>query len=169
MFINLLCSIVALGSLVILILFVATIRFRLLDSPDAIFAKLQPRQVTLLPFVGDDDETAEQDRMLWHAIGGIRGIFRLLRDAFGLLALCAALDYQKKDPAEYELNVKRVETIAVSLLGAVGEAIFHRIAPWMPCPYLRLSAREYWRMCLSLQTLVSVYSPSLIERVAQVL
>jgi hypothetical protein len=168
-FIDLLCSLIALAAILMLVAFVLTMRFRRLDNPEAIFQKIKPRQVTLLPFVAEDNQAGWRDDELWRAVGGIRGLMQLPRDAFGLLALCASLDYQKMDPGEYALNVKRVETIALSSLAAAFEAMFKQFVPWMPRPYLRLIATEYWRMCLSLQTLVSTYSPSMIERVAEVL
>jgi hypothetical protein len=158
-----------LASLLVLIVFVATIRFRLLDSPEAIFRKIEPRQVALLRFVAEDDSSGARDDELWRAVGGVRGLIRMPRDAFALLALCASLGYPSKDPSEYQLNVKRVETIALSSLVAAMEAMVRRIVPWMPRPYLRLIAVEYWKMCLSLQTMVSEHSPGMIERVAEVL
>lgn len=169
MFMDLLCSVIALASLLVLIVFTLTIRFRVLDSPDKVFQQIQPRQVTLLPFVANDDASQSSDDQLWRAIGGVRGLFQLPRYAFALLALCASLDYQHKDPEEYQINLRRVETIAVSSLLAACEAAFRHFVPWMPRPYLRLVAAEYWRMCLSLQTLVEVYSPNMIERLAEVL
>jgi hypothetical protein len=168
-FIDLFCAAIALASLLMLIAFVVTIRFRVLDDPDKIFKKIQPLQVTLLPFVADDDASREGDEQLWRAVGGLRGLMRLPRYAFALLAVCAALDYPTKDPCEYQLNVRRVETIACASLVAALEALVRCVVPWMPRPYLRLIAAEYWRMCLSLQTLVSEHSPNMIERVAEVL
>jgi hypothetical protein len=168
-FVDLFCAAVAVASLLLLLGFLATIRFRILESPEKAFQKLHPHQVTLLPYVAEDESSPARDDQLWRAIGGMRGLFQLPRDAFALLALCASLDYTTKDPEEYQINLKRVETIAMSTLLAACEAMFRRLVPWMPRPYLRLIAAEYWRMCLSLQTLVSVHSPEMIERVAEVL
>jgi hypothetical protein len=168
-FIDLLCTAIALASLLMLIAFVVTIRFRILDDPDKIFKKIQPLQITLLPFVAEDDTSKGGDDQLWRAIGGLRGLIQMPRYAFALLALCAALDYQTKDPCEYQVNVRRVETIALASLVAAVEAIVRRVVPWMPRPYLRWIAVEYWRLCLSLQTLVSEHNPNMIERVAEVL
>lgn len=163
------CSAVAIVALIMLIVFLLTIRFRTMGNAEELLNRIHRRQKLLLPFVAEDENTAGRDDQLWMAIGGAKGLLQLPRDASALLSICASLGFQEKDPGEYDINMRRVETIILASVGALSETSLTKLVPWMPRPYLRLAATEYWRICLSLQTLVAEYRPNMIERVAEVL
>lgn len=163
------CSAVAIVALIILIVFLLSMRLRAMGNAEELLNRIHRRQQQLLPFVAEDESTAGTDDQLWAAIGGMKGLLQLPRDASSLLSVCASLDFKDKDPAEFEINTRRVETIVLASVGTFFEVSIKKLVPWMPRPYLRLAATEYWRICLSLQTLVAAYRPNMIERVAEVL
>lgn len=167
--IDLVCTAIALAAAAALIAFLFTMRYRTIGDAERLLASIHKRQQKLLPFVAEDESSGGRDDQIWDAIGGFRGLLQLPRDAFALLSLCASLGLQESDPDEHTVNTRRVETIILASVGTFFEASLRRLVPWMPRPYLRLAATEYWRICLSLQTLVAVYRPNMIERVAEVL
>jgi hypothetical protein len=167
--IDLLCTVVAAATVVTLLVLFFTMRFRTMGDAERLLGGIQKRQQKLLPFVANDDSCGGRDDQIWEAVGGIRGLFQLPRDAFALLSVCSSLGFQESDPDEHGVNTRRVETIILASVGTFFEASLRKVVPWMPRPYLRLAATEYWRICLSLQTLVAEYRPNMIERVAEVL
>ena len=139
---------------------------RAMGDPNDLLVRIQRRQEALIPFFEEVERVVDDDA-LWAAMGGVRGLLQLPRDASAVLSLFASLSLKDHDPKEYRLNVQRTEIIVVSLGGCVIDAIFRRILPQMPRTYLRVAAGQYCAICLSLQTLVSVYRPDMIERLEE--
>lgn len=167
--IALLCPVIAAAAILLLVAFFATMRYRAMGDAERLLSGIQRRQQKLLPFVAEDEGSCGRDEQIWEAIGGIRGLLQLPRDACALLSVCASLGFKDKDPEEHGVNARRVETIILASVGTFFEVSVKNLVPWMPRPYLRLAATEYWRICLSLQTLVAAHRPNMIERVAEVL
>jgi hypothetical protein len=148
---------------------IATFKHLMMEDPEKLLTKIATREDPLLDYVEKLENINIDDEALWVAVGRVRGLLQLSRDACRLLFLYTSLSLRQRDNAEYQLNLQRVKVIIASLPGCALESVFLKVIPAMPRVSLRLAATQYCKICLSLHTVVSAFRPDMIDRLAEVL
>jgi hypothetical protein len=138
----------------------------MMEDPEKRLAKIGTREDPLLDYVEKLENINIDDEALWVAVGRVRGLLQLSRDACRLRRLYTSL-YPRD--SEYRLNVQRVKFIIFTLPGCIREAIIGKFIPAMPRACLRVVAIQYCQICLSLQTAAGAFRPDMIDRLAEVL
>jgi hypothetical protein len=145
---------------------IATFRYPMMEDPEKLLAKIGTRQDPLLQHVAKLGNINIDDEALWVALGRVRGLLQLSRDACRLRPLYTSL-YPRD--SEYRLNVQRVKFIIFTLPGCIREAIIGKFIPAMPRACLREVAIQYCQICLSLDTVAGAFRPDMIDRLVEVL